>query len=60
VARIGWLSSSAKTSGPRKSQAIVMALVFFIFWLFVVLAVDRVLRVRRRQRLETAFGVWPA
>lgn len=60
VSRIGWLSSGAKTSGPRKSQAIVMALVFFIFWLFAVLVVDRVLRVRRRQRLETAFGVWPA
>jgi hypothetical protein len=60
IRRIGWLSSGAKASGPRKSQALVMAVVFFIFWLFAVLAVDRVLRARRRQRLEAAFGGWPA
>jgi hypothetical protein len=56
VRAVGSLTSNVKASGPRKSQALVMAFVFFIFWLFAVLAVDRMLRTRRRRRLETALG----
>jgi hypothetical protein len=58
VQEIGSLNSGVKTSGPRKATSLVMAIVFFIVWVFATLLVDRLLRTRRRERLEAAFDGW--
>jgi hypothetical protein len=55
VRTIGALSSGVKGGGPRKATALVMAIVFFIVWVFAVLLVDRLRRSRRKYRL--ALGV---
>jgi hypothetical protein len=60
VRTIGALSSGVKAAGPRKATAIVMALVFFIFWVFAVLLVDRLRRSRRRRGAGSPrpLGAW--